>query len=351
MTPEEILRQALAARAERVQVAVDALGSIRARVDRRTRYRRAVTMSLASLSTAAATVVAIVVGTVSCVPTTPPPPPASSKPSETSPTSAAPVPSSTTAAPPTTSAGVPVVNVRVPIYFAADVNGRIRLYREFHSDRAPDTLRGRIEAAVRRMLTRSTGLDPDYRTLWPAGSSLRSVRIDGDVAVVDLSVSRPANLGAEAEAMAVQQLVWTVTAVAADRGVQLRGVRLLVDGRQVSELFGHVAVDGLLVRGSALDTLAPIWLISPQHGDTVARTFTVQLSGAVFEATVQLRVRGSGGQVVQSHTVTLSAGAPQRGDANVSLTLPPGNYVLEAFSYSARDGQVEFLDDHAITVR
>jgi hypothetical protein len=177
------------------------------------------------------------------------------------------------------------------------------------------------------------------------------VRIDAGVASVDVSGAGTNNVGAQAAALAVQQLVWTVTAVAADVRTPLTGVRVLFDGRQLGEVWGHVEVGGVLTRAPALTTLARVWLISPQHGDTVARTFTVHLDGAVPEATVQLWVRDGAGTVVGRHTITLDAGGPARGQALTSLTLPPGRYTLEAFYTSLDDGSVQSLDDHEITVR
>jgi hypothetical protein len=150
--------------------------------------------------------------------------------------------------------------------------------------------------------------------------------------------------------MTIQQLVWTVTAVAADAGTPVDGVRLLIDGSSRSELWGHVAIGGVLRRGAALNTQAPVWLISPQHGDTVGRTFRVHIDGAVFEATANLLVRNASGAVVDERVVTLSNGGPARGEGFVELTLAPGRYTLEALYYSAADGSPQGIDDHEITV-
>jgi hypothetical protein len=54
---------------------------------------------------------------------------------------------------------------------------------------------------------------------------------------------------------------------------------------------------------------------------------------------------------VHEQFVTLSEGAPGRGEAFVDLTLPPGSYTLEVYFESLRDGSELGLDDHAITVR
>jgi hypothetical protein len=82
----------------------------------------------------------------------------------------------------------------------------------------------------------------------------------------------------------------------------------------------------------------------------VGRTFAVHIDGAVFEATVALRVRDADGSIIDEQAVTLDAGAPQRGEATVELTLPAGRYTLEALYYSPADGSEQAMDDHEITV-
>lgn len=330
--PEDVLRRAFEARAERVAVSPDALEVIRSRVNRR---RRALTVSLASLATAAATVTAAVVGLASCWP------PDGGRPVQ---------PGDTTSVPVTTTVAQPV-SVRLPVYYVGAVRGSPVLYREFHTHFLPEeSLPQRMREAVRDMLTVGP-FDPDYSSPWPVGATVRDVTVDGDVAVVDLSGAQSNTLDKQSARMAVQQLVWTVTGVAADRGVQLRGIRLLLDGHPVSQLWGQVAAGGDLTRAAALDTLAPVWLISPQEGDSVQGTFDAHVGGAVFEATAQLRVRDAAGVVVKEQVVTLSIGAPQRGEAHVSVTLPPGRYTLEAFFVSAADGSEQASDNHTITVR
>jgi hypothetical protein len=135
--------------------------------------------------------------------------------------------------------------------------------------------------------------------------------------------------------------VWTVTAVAADRQTTLTGVRLSVNG---------VPQGGVLTRADASTTQAALWLVSPQQGVTVHSPVTVTLDGSVFEAAARLRVRDATGTVVSDQPVQLSIGAPQRGQASVTLTLAPGRYTIEAYSVSARDGTEINLDGHDITV-
>jgi len=323
MNPEQ-LREAFEARAGQVRFGPDPLNAIRTRIDRRARRR--LRIRLASVGGAVvATVAAVVVGVVSCrpVPRPQPLPPIGT----TAPSPAVPSPRPT----PTVA---PTVGVTVPVYWVGQQAGRSVLYREYRAAAVPaDTLDARIAAAVGLALS-GPPLDPDYATPWPAGATVRNVTVDNGVSTVDLTAPAPAPI-------AVQQLVWTVTAVAADRQTTLSGVRLSVNG---------VPQGGVLTRADASTTQAPLWLVSPQQGATVHSPFTVTLDGSVFEAAARLRVRDATGKVVSDQPVQLSIGAPQRGQASVTLTLAPGRYTVEAYSVSARDGTEINLDGHDITV-
>ena len=86
-----------------------------------------------------------------------------------------------------------------------------------------------------------------------------------------------------------------------------------------------------------MDTLAPVWLSSPQEGDHVGRRFGVQVVGAVPGAAASLVIWDGSGAVVFQRTVQLNADAPARGEARLTLSLPPGEYRIEAY-YVADDG-------------
>lgn len=340
MNPEDVLREALEARASRVEVSPDALPRIRTRLTtRRAQRRRVLTIGFASLATGAvASVVAVAIGLGSCLPTQPGPVPGGSSSGPPSrPTSPTP-----TSAPPT------VATVRAPVYFVGDFQGLRMLYWEYHQ--VPiGPLATRVEGALSTMLG-GGATDPDYTSDWPAGVSVRSVRIDPDVIVVDLAGAGVAPSDPKRARAAVQQLVYTATGVTADQDVSRAGVRLLFDGATRTAPWGGVNVAGTLTRGAQGDTLAPVWLVSPQEGNTVGPSFDAYISGSVFEATVRLRVRNSAGTVVQDHVITLSAGAPARGEKHTTITLTPGSYTLEAFFVSLADSSIQALDDHHITV-
>jgi hypothetical protein len=224
---------------------------------------------------------------------------------------------------------------------------RLRLYREFQRLEVGDgSSAARVTAAVGRMLTPGSALDPDYHGGWPASAAVRSVQVASGTATVDLSGAASHSVGAEGTVMAVQQLIWTATA---DPAVD--NVTLLLDGAPIPDLWGHVGIGPRMPRGPVLDTVALLWLISPQHGQEVATTFEVHVYGAVFEATAQLRVR-QGATVVHDQLVSLGgSGFPEFfGEAKVDLTLPPGTYTVEVFELSALDGSEIRLDDKVVIV-
>ena len=340
------LRRALAAQADTVEVEARALEVIRDRITARRRrwwhgFRSpgGLMISIGTVAAGAVTASLIAVtGLVSCGPPAPPGPADSATPSVSVSPSASAEPSVTT----------PVVTATVPVYYAGttDMPGqRYRLYREFQQAPAADaTPGGRAAAAVTRMLTRGSAGDPDYQTLWPAGVSLRQASVDRGVVTVDLTGTAGTTPTGGLAVLALQQLVWTATA-AGDTDV----VRLLVDGQPMARLWG-VDIGGELRRASGVDTLAPVWLIEPQHGATVGRTVQVHVSGYAHEGTVNLRVRNAAGAVVQETFVTLNRGAPDNGEARTTFTLAPGRYVVEAYVVSMEDGREMHRDTHGITV-
>jgi hypothetical protein len=221
---------------------------------------------------------------------------------------------------------------------------RVKLYREFHRIGAGDGgPRARTLAAVAEMLAPASARDPDYGAGWPASARVRDVSIGEGVVTVDIEGAARNNVGSEVAHQAVQQLVWTATAASGQRGV-----RLFIDGQPVDELWGHVGVGGVLRRAPAEEVQAHVWLIDPQHGATVGRTFTVHVSGYVSEATINIRVR-QGNRTVRTTFVTVS-GQGHFGEARTRLTLPAGQYTVEAFAPNEAGGPPLFLDDHAITV-
>ncbi len=344
----DVLRGALSAQADAVEVGPDALGEIRRRIARR-RARwwlprislggAVFTVSTGTAIAAGAAVVAVLAGTVRCAPPPAPLPPAGS----TAPATATPERTPPDTQPSQTPA--PAGSANLAIYYIGTGN---RLFREFHVLPVGDGSPGaRVRAAVTEMLDGRTARDPDYHSSWPASTAVRAASVTGTAITVDLSGASVNGYDPPTEQAALQQLIWTATAV-----VPGATLTLLLDGQPVTRLWNLIPISGPLARGPSLEVLAPIWVIDPQQGATVGGTVTVLVDGIAFEARAVVRIRDASGAVVREQPIDVgSYGVPARGTATVTLTLAPGRYTVQGFVFSARDGSVQDLDDHQFTVR
>ncbi|GIF49535.1 sporulation and spore germination protein [Asanoa ferruginea] len=289
MTIDDVIRRALDAEAATVDVRPDALATIRARTGRR-RARFAVKAWIGGGLAVAAAAATAAVFVLDAPPPAPPAPPA------------------TTTEPPASPERL------LAVYYVGPDRGD-RLVREFHRA-APATgaAADQVRAALGLMFA-GVPADPDYASAWPAGVAVRGVTVTGDVATVDLGGATPPT------PIAAQQLVWTVTAVSG-----LKGVR--------------IGSGSVLHRAAAVETLAPVWLINPQHGDVV-RTLKVHVAG--FAGRCRLVIRTSAGRVVSDEQLTLSGGSPAQREAQLTAVVAPGDYVLTV----TVDGGV---DDHVVRV-
>jgi len=214
----------------------------------------------------------------------------------------------------------PAASRALPVYYVADTAAVLRLYREFHAVPSADP----PSDAVREMLARPTGFDPDYRSHWPAGTRLRSaVQHAGGVITVDLSgEARSAQVGSELAELTVQQLVYTVQGALQSTDP----VRILIDGATVPDLWGHVSTAQPVQRADPDLTRSLVQIDNPAHGTQVGRTFTVSGEASAFEANVPWEVRRDGALIRSGFTMTAEG---QRFSAfSFSLTLDPGDYTV-----------------------
>ncbi|MEV4621924.1 GerMN domain-containing protein [Asanoa sp. NPDC049573] len=284
---DEIIRRALDTEAATVEVRPDALATIRA-ATRRRRTRFTVNAWIgAGLATATAATVAFFVLDA-------PRPAPPERPAATRPTA--------------------VERLLAVYYVGPDRDDR--LVREFHRvTPASDSVEDQARAALGVMFGGAPA-DPDYATAWPAGIAVRDVTVRGDVATVRLAGA------ASLTPIAAQQLVWTVTAIGGLKGVRIGG-------------------GAALRRASAVDTLAPVWLINPQEGETVGPDLDLHIAG--FASTAHVRITDGTGRVVLEQDVALTGGSPAQGEANLGVAVRPGRYTV---TVTAGGG----TDDHSFQV-
>ncbi len=241
--------------------------------------------------------------------------------------------------------------VTVPVYYAGDTGQGPRLFREFHQ--VGGGLNDAAEA-VREALG-ATALDPDYRSLWPSGSDVQHVEVQGDTIVVDLKDAarlhdRPSGMSEREAQLALEQLIYTAQGVHQDRAP----VRFLLDGQITDTVLGVPTAEPL-VQGDEMATLAQVWIIDPQDGDTVKPGAEVSGIGAFFEANVvwELRRGGADGKVVESGFTTAEQCCTMAPYSFELPNVPAGQYVLVVKDEDASGGEgpPPFQDTKQITIR
>ncbi len=315
------LRSVLASSAAGVQPRDGSLGQILTRANRRNPWAWGAPL----LAAAAALVLVVGIGVYASTRGTPTAQPGAHSPS------ASPSPSTSTSGPapspsPSTSPTDTGPVVALPVYYAGSYQGTTRLYREFHRIRTTTP----AQAAIAQVLGASP-FDPDYRTLWPAGTTLVSYQRSGSTATLVLSTVPTTSQ------LTLQQMVYTVTA--ADPTVRTVVLSSQTGGSPTLRL----------TRDTAFDTLAPVWLLQPAQSATVSSPVTLGGQAMVFEATVNWEVDAADGSKVASG----SAMTPQafvQGPWSTKVSLPPGQYVAKAYEISAKDGSITWTDSKPFTV-
>lgn len=215
---------------------------------------------------------------------------------------------------------------------AEDFDGTIS--RESRQVTAATPVRGALEAMIAGPT--SEGL----LGLWPTGTRVLGISVDGDVITVDLSgEARQATvmhlpIGAASEVVMMQSLVWTVTSAynMPDAAVQLR-----IDGAPAGAAWGHANWDAPVRRAEALGTLSRVIIGTPRWNETVGSPVHVSGEAAVFEATLEYAVydvqKALDTQTnVSDHQVawgtTMTAEGQRFAPFSFDLALGPGRYSL-----------------------
>ncbi len=263
------------------------------------------------------------------------------------PTATIPVPPSTAtipAPPPTATTAAPsaMKSFAVPAYFVMPYGKTsFGLVREYIGTQLPvgaDAVT-QATAALGVSLNAQPYTNTDgYLQLWPSGTSAEVTMTANEIQVV-LSGPGVAGLAAEQQRIAVQQVVWAVTA-----GVQKDvPVRISVAGG--GNIFETMPANVYKRPADAqsYQDLAPIWVDTPSRRQVLPAGAPVVVKGqaCTFEAGYQWELK-RGAALAKKGFGTVPAGAcPVRGEYSIDLgKLPAGNYSIRVFASSAEDGSV-----------
>jgi hypothetical protein len=345
---EDRLRGALAREAEGVRPD-DRLADIRAAVSAHSRRPRWLTPLAA-----AAAVAAIAVGAwVVLRPSAAPPPPVPASPSATVETPST-EPSSTGSATSTTSAPPQTAAVALPVYYLAPPatpDGRYGLVRVFVPAQLPvgATLAQKADAALATAVKVPATNPNRFVAAWPAGTTATHVALPAPEVGVMLSGPGVKGLPQAAQQLAVQALVWTVTAA-----VQQASAPVPVTLASGSQIFESVQTNVFKrpAESQQFQEIATIWVDSPYAGQALPAGKPVVVTGqaCTFEAHVRYELRRAGA-VVKDGSTTASSGCPQQGSWTVDLgTLAAGSYEFRAIDVSQKDGSIAFQNIVPFTV-
>ena len=371
---EERLRVAFAQEVRDLEPG-DRLDDIRAEVDAGERGASRPRW-LAPVGAAAAVAAIAVVAWMGLRPGTTPPAPVAPSPVSTtvsalpSPSSSAPTRTSTTAPPSTPSAALPstatvpappstatvpvprstattaapsaMKSFAVPAYFVMPYGKTsFGLVREFIGTQLPvgaDAVT-QATAALGVSLNAQPYTNTDgYLQLWPSGTSAEVTMTANEIQVV-LSGPGVAGLAAEQQRIAVQQVVWAVTA-----GVQ-KDVPVRISVASGGNIFETMPANVYKRPADAqsYQDLAPIWVDTPSRRQVLPAGAPVVVKGqaCTFEAGYQWELK-RGAALAKKGFGTVPAGAcPVRGEYSIDLgKLPAGDYSIRVFASSAEDGTI-----------
>jgi hypothetical protein len=166
------------------------------------------------------------------------------------------------------------------------------------------------------------------RTIAVAAAALRALGVDAGVTISDGTATVALDQATQDQAA---EVVYTLTQFATVKSVDLGGRKGLT-------------------RDDFASYVPPIFVELPAAGAEVPGTFHVSGTASVFEATLVVQLVRDG-KVILKRSVTASEGAPGRGSFDTTVTAPPGEVTVAAFSPSAADGTPQHEVDVPVTIR
>jgi hypothetical protein len=207
-------------------------------------------------------------------------------------------------------------------------------------------------AAIRQLLLGPSSTEraasPRVRTTIPAGVQLRSVRISGGLATVDLTGRFDDGGGSASMFGRLAQLTYTVTQFPTVNRVALR-----LDGRPVTIFSSEgIVLDRPMTRAQFRDDwLPPIFVDRPAYRAALPDPARVTGLANVFEAVFRVRILDAARHVLVDRRVMASCGTGCWGTFDVTLRYHVGRAqwgLLRVYSLSARDGSVENVRDYPV---
>lgn len=176
-----------------------------------------------------------------------------------------------------------------------------------------------------------TPSDPDYRTLWPAGSLVSMSGPHGGV--VDVTISdaalreRPTEMTAREAELAIQQVVYTVQADVGGRpAVQFR-----LDENPIDQVFGEPTSEAL-TNASVYEVLSLMSISDPAEGATYRGSFTARGAANSFEASVLCSISSANADSYGPFIATAEGSMEERlfpWEMTVDLSdVPSGRYTF-----------------------
>lgn len=165
-------------------------------------------------------------------------------------------------------------------------------------------------AIMEGLLSGPTPLEEEmgFSTVVPIDTTLRSVTVSGDTAVVDLSPDIGSGGGSLSMLLRVAQVVYSLTELPG-----VTRVEFMIDGSPVEALGGEgVIVEGGVTRSDFVGLLPPVLLIAPAPFETIQGTVTVRGNAAQDVEALDILVTGRDGLILTETTLELRASVDNR---------------------------------------
>lgn len=246
-----------------------------------------------------------------------------------------------------------VATEQTPVYWAGSGAQEGYLFREFRTASNADTVDPVAEAVV--MMTTLSPLDEDYRSMWTQVENVgTSVSPDGTITVDMSSTAFASRLSEDDAELALQQLVYTVSAAAVTAGLldaaTAKEVRVLVDGETGYKAFGSVNLDEPISRDASI--ASPVWLIDPQTGTEAGQPMTIfgrvlpEYASARWEVIPEGEDRPvKSGEISEPKNTPASTSGTE---LRFPVEVPAGEYTVRVIGVN--DAGQEVKDDHTVTV-